>query len=359
MSPTRPRRVALVIGQLTRGGAEGQLVQVARRLDRQRFEPLVFCLSGKSEPYGAALREVGVPLHIIEGTALRRLFSLASCFASERIDIIHSWLFLANAAAGLAQLRRPSAVLVTSARNRKVQGRLNQLANVVAFRRSRAIVVNSADVGTYIERHYAAPKDRIRVVFNGIDTERFHPAEPNEQSIGPIVTIGRMVEQKNHALFLDAAAELVREFPGLRFVIIGDGPLRTQLAAQAQQLGIASCTELMGEIDNVETVLRGASLFWLTSRWEGMPNVVLEAMASGVPAIATNVGGARDLICDSVDGFILASGDCAGFVERSRQLLRDAGMRKRFAAAARQHAESFSTQRMVEAMQQLYDEVSA
>jgi glycosyltransferase involved in cell wall biosynthesis len=350
--------VALVIGQLSRGGAEGQLAQVACRIDRRRFEPFVYCLSSQSEPIGTILRAAGVPLRIICGSSLQRIRTLAQHFESDRIDVIHSWLFLANAAAAIAQLRRPRRPLVTSARNRKLQGRVNQIANVLAFRRSRAIVVNSRDVGTYIERQYWAPRERIRVIFNGIDTARFHPAPAGRFEPGPIVTIGRLVEQKNQALFLDAAAELSREVAGLRFVVVGAGPLRADLQARASLLGIAEQVTFAGEVDAVENVLRGASLFWLTSRWEGMPNVVLEAMASGVPVIATDVGGAGELIRDAIDGFVVANGDRQAFVAHSRALLCEAEKWSRFATAARQRAEMFSMARMVDEMTALYAEVA-
>ncbi|HVM98102.1 MAG TPA: hypothetical protein VMT89_17035, partial [Candidatus Acidoferrales bacterium] len=128
MSSAAPRRVALVIGQLTRGGAEGQLVQVALRLDRRRFDPYVYCLSSQCEPHAGPLREAGVPLRIVSGNAVQRLVELARWLDCDGIGLIHSWLFLANAAAALAHLRRPWRPLITSARNRKINSKTNQLA---------------------------------------------------------------------------------------------------------------------------------------------------------------------------------------------------------------------------------------
>ena len=356
MSVRRPRRIALVIGQLTRGGAEGQLAQLVRRLDRARFEPVVYCLSAQTDPLGREITAGGTPLRTVTGGALQRVRRLAVHFDADRIDLVHSWLYLGNAVAGAAHLWRVSRPLITSARNCKVQGRISQLANVVAFRSSRAIVANSRDVAEYIARTYAAPRRRIRVIYNGIDVERFHPDGARAAS-GPIVTIGRLVNQKNHDLFLRAAAAVSREVPEARFMIVGDGPLRVALERQAGQLGIQERVVFTGERGDTETILRTASLFWLTSRWEGMPNVVLEAMASGVPVVATDVGGTRELVTDGVDGFVVPPNDVDAFVRHTHRLLRDATAGRDFSVATRARAETFSTPRMVDAMTRLYEEV--
>ncbi len=349
-------RVGLVIGQLTRGGAEGQLVLLARQLDPRRFVPRVYCLSAASEPYGAELKAQGIPVTVFRGSAVARMRAFASALDEDRIEIVHSWLFLANAAAGLASVRFPHLRLITSARNRKVQGRLNWWLNRLAFHRSRAIVVNSVDVATYIREAYGAPPQRIRTIFNGIDTTRFRPAAEYAKH-GAIVTIGRLVEQKNHELFLQCAARLANEFPWLRFVIVGGGPLETMLRRRAEELGVADHVTFAGERSDVDNILREASLFWLTSRWEGMPNVVLEALASGVPAIVTDVGGARELIRSAQTGFVVASGDAEGFVGHTRELLRDDERQRRFSIAARLAAQEFSVGKMVERMESVYDEV--
>jgi len=155
-------------------------------------------------------------------------------------------------------------------------------------------------------------------------------------------------------LFLDAAAHLVATLPDARFVIAGDGPLRLRLEAQARDRGIADRVTFAGERSDVDALLRGASLFWLTSRWEGMPNVVLEALASGVPVVAADVGGTRELIRPGIDGFVVRADDAQAFVEPSLALLSDVTRWVRCAAAARARAEAFATPRMVEAMAAVY-----
>jgi len=357
VTAARPARIGLVVGQLSTGGAEGQLRLVTTGIERTRFEPVVYCLSTQTQPIGELLRRDGVTVRVADTTGWRRARWLADALAADRVDLVHAWLYIANALTWGATVLDRSRPLITSARNCKVQGRASQLANLLAFQRSLAIVVNSRDVAAYIVRHYRAPQDRIRVIYNGIDTERFRPGHTPGDVTGPIVTIGRLVEQKDHAVFLQAAARLAREVAEVRFMIVGDGPLRAALEEQARTLGIAGQVTFTGERRDVEAILQRASLFWLTSRWEGMPNVVLEAMASGVPVIATDVGGTRELIRDGVDGYVVCDQDVDAFVRHSRQLLDDASMGRRFGESAHARAQEFSTPCMVQALSQLYDDV--
>ena len=349
-------KVALVIGQLTAGGAEGQVAVLCRGLrDSGRFAPIVYCLSERTEPYGPLIEAAGVPLRAIGGGRLARLRRLRQWLDADRVDVVHAWLLIANAYAWLAN-RGTDRPLVTSARNCKRQGRALDWLNRRAFAASDAIVTNSLQVAEYIACEYGAPRHRIRIIPNGIDTERFHPRDGGAaEDAGPIVAAGRLVEQKNHALFLRAAAGLARLVPEAQFVIAGDGPLRGGLEEQARQMGIADRVQFTGERRDIDVLLRAGSILWLTSRWEGMPNIVLEAMASGLPVIATDVGGTRELIRSGVDGFVVPEGDAGGFVRHSQELLQPA-IRRLFAAAARARAEEFSTARMVSALSQLYDD---
>jgi len=350
-------RLGLVIGQLTVGGAEGQLLELVRGLD-PRFEAIVYTLSRQATEVRAALTAEGFIVREVLGRGLSRVRQLRAAMLADKIDIAHSWLFIANAYVAAATLPRAPWQLITSARNCKVQGRASQLANAVAFRLSRRIVVNSSDVESYIAATYGAPRERARIVANGVDTVRFHPlAEIDMETAPHIVTVGRCVKQKDHELFVRAAARLLAQVPEARFTIVGDGPLRAKTEALAAKLGIGARVTFTGERHDVDAILRGATLFWLTSRWEGMPNAVLEALASGVPVVTTAVSGTRELIDSGEQGFIVAVGDETAFVENSLAVLRNPTRRAAMCAAARQRALQFSPERMAASLMAVYDEL--
>jgi glycosyltransferase involved in cell wall biosynthesis len=350
-------RVGLVIGQLTAGGAEGQVATLGRGLhDSREFVPVVYCLSEQTAPYGPLIEAAGVRVSVIAGGRLARVRRLRQALARDRIDVVHAWLFIANAYAWLAN-RGTGRPLVTSARNCKRQGRALDWLNRGAFAASDAIVVNSLGVADYIRREYGARAARTTVVYNAVDTDRFTPARAVHADGPCVAMVGRLVPQKNPLLFVAAAAALRAHIPNVRFMLIGGGPLLAQVSAAVAAANLQECCVLLGERHDVPALLREADLFWLTSDWEGLPNVVLEAMASGLPVVVTDVGGARELVRPGEDGFLIRGGDCDALVTHSVDLLADPVKRRCFARAARARAEQFAPQQMVASMQRLYRRV--
>jgi glycosyltransferase involved in cell wall biosynthesis len=325
--------------------------------DRSRVTPTVYCLSAHTDPYGPVLERAGVPVRVIAGSRLARARDLRRALDADRIDLVHTWLFIANAFGWVAGRGRRRA-FVTTARNCKRQGRWLDAINRRAFGASDAIIVNSAEVERYIAREYGAPPERIVVIPNAIDLERFRPL-PRPTGSAHIVSVGRLVPQKNPLLFVAAAAALRARLPAARFTLVGDGPLRGAVAAAVRSAGLADACELAGERGDVDALLRSADLFWLTSDWEGLPNAAIEAMACGLPVVATRVGGTGELVGDGQEGFLVAPGDREALVARSLAILTDDALQRRLRAAARTRAESFGVQRMVRATEGVYERTLA
>jgi glycosyltransferase involved in cell wall biosynthesis len=345
-------RVGLVIGQLSMGGAEGQLRLLCERLDRVGVQPFVYCLSAQTQPYGALLEAAGVPVRVIVGSRIGRVLRLRRALRADRVDVVHAWLFIANAYGWTASLGR-LCPLVTSARNCKRQGRWLDALNRRAFAASAAVIVNSSDVRQYIQREYGAPANRITVIPNAIDLERFSP-QPRPLGARTVAMVGRLVQQKNPLLFVAAAAALHARMPDTRFVLIGNGPLRGEIQAAVDAAGLGAACTLAGERGDVHELLRQADLFWLTSDWEGLPNAVIEALACGLPVVATNVGGTGDLLRDGQEGFLVAPGDRDALVARSIEIFSDPALQARMRATARARAETFGVDAMVRATRAVY-----
>ena len=348
-------RIGHVIGQLTAGGAEGQLRLLATATAR-RATPFVYCLGRDIAAHGRAMQEAGVAVRSVGGGRLTRLLRLRDMMAADRINIVHSWLFIGNAYAWIANGgRRP---LVTSARNCKRQGVLLDALNRRAFAASDAIVVNSQLVEEYVRREYRAPGNRIRVVHNGVDLARFAGRARSAPAASPtIVGIGRVVRQKNPELFVRAAGRLLQRLPDVRFQWVGEGEMRERIAHDLAMAGLSEQIRFEGERRDVERVLEDADLLWLTSDWEGLPNVVMEAMASGMPVVATDVGGTRELFRSGREGALVGAGDVDAFVEASQRLLDVRGEYEEASRAALACAREFSVETMVNNMERVYDEV--
>lgn len=358
-TPTRPRRrVGLVIGQLTYGGAEGQLYELARALGAVA-DPVVYCLSAKSEPYGARLREAGVELRVLPSRGsfdVSRVRALRRALVRDRIEVVHAFLFLASAYAYLATRGLRGVRLVTSARNCKPEP--NPVRRVVmkaAFRASERVICNSREMERYARAYYGAPESRTCVILNGVDTARFDVPRRLHEGLR-VGTVGRIERQKNLSVFLEAARLVLAERPDASFEIVGDGSLRASVVEEAGRRGLGAAVRLPGTRGDIPEFFAGLDQFWLTSDWEGTPNVVLEALAAGLPVIATRVGGTPEVVEDGVTGMLVDAGDAAAIARASLALASDASaasaMGRRAAQAAR---EKFSIAAMVDATARAYE----
>jgi glycosyltransferase involved in cell wall biosynthesis len=167
--------------------------------------------------------------------------------------------------------------------------------------------------------------------------------------------VGRLVPVKNQAMLLDAAAALQRRNLRVTTVIVGDGPLKQELQSRADALGIAASVRLLGERPDVERVLAAFDVFALTSVSEGLSNTIQEAMASGLPVVATRVGGADELVDHDRTGVLVPSNDPIALANTLESLLVAPERRLRMARAARTRAQSeFSLDKMVGAYEELY-----
>jgi len=245
---------------------------------------------------------------------------------------------------------------VTSARNCKPEP--NPVRRAVlrrAFRASARILCNSREMARYAESYYGAPAGRTSVVLNGVDVERFNIDRREHEGL-VIGTIGRVERQKNLDAFLDAAAIVHESRPDAHFVIVGEGSLRAHYQGEVSRRGLDGVVSLPGTRADVPKFLAGLDQFWLTSDWEGTPNVVLEAMAAGVAVIATRVGGTPEVLDDGDTGILVQAGDAVAVAAASLRLAGDREASEAMGRRARTSARSrFSIPAMVTATTALYD----
>ncbi|MBI3448542.1 MAG: glycosyltransferase [Acidobacteria bacterium] len=322
-----PGRVLHVIAQLGAGGTERQLLALIRGLDRSRFEPEVVTFT----PGGAlegAFREA-CPLHVLEKTAeteARVLLSLADLLRRRRPAIVHASLFSANWRGALATrvgapLDRPR--FIASIRNMgDWMGTGRRFVEGWVLRRADAVIVNSGAVAADAVARAGARRGNLHVIPNGVDLEVFRPKRDGEADLREAWGFGRaepvvgavmsLTRKKNPAILVDAARRVALERPETRFVLVGEGPLRGEIEAAIAAAGLRDSFRLAGLRRDIPDVLRSIDLLALPSDREGMPNVVLEAMASGLPVVATAVGGTPEVVRDGVTGRLVPPRDAAG-----------------------------------------------
>lgn len=371
-----PPLVAHVIHALRVGGLENGLVNLVNHMDPARYRHAIVCMTDYSD-FRDRIRTPGVEVVALHKQGLTRwqiYVRLFRLFRDWRPAIVHgrNWDGLdAVVPARLAGVPvriqgehgRDMHDLHGTNRRQQWLRRLNR-----PFTTHYSTV--SRDLADYLRHAVGIPADRVTQIYNGVDTQLFRPAEggrgrmPDGLPVGTgdfvVGTVGRLAPVKDQAMLIRACGRLVRGRAAgadrLRLVIVGDGPLRADLERIAADEGMGRLVFFPGARANVQEWLRAFDLFVLPSLAEGISNTVLEAMASGLPVVATAVGGNADLVEDGRSGCIVAAGDMDGTAAAIARYLVDPDVATNQGAAARERAERcFSIRSMVEGYAQMYD----
>jgi glycosyltransferase involved in cell wall biosynthesis len=365
---SRPRVLALSVG-LGLGGAEKLLRLTVPRLRARGYDMRVAGLKGTEEECETFAR-AGAPCLTLGATAPldpRPLLRLHRLLRRERIDILHAHCFLANVAARLVGRLAGTPVVIAAHHDTDVwMGATARFVERQTARLGTRVVACSEAVRLYaIERH-GLPEARVVTLRNAIAPQppasaadraaarTALGAAPEDRLIG---TLGRLDEpKKGLRTFLAAAARVAAAEPRARFVLIGKGPARGELERRAASLGLRDRVRFHGEAAFPERLLPGLDLLAQPSLWEGFGLSVVEAMAAGVPVVASKVGGIPEAARDDSEAVLVPPGDAPRLAEAIVSLLRDPARAARLGAAGRRRAiAEFSIERLVEETAALYD----
>lgn len=359
-----PATIVFLIGSLDRGGTEGQLIELAARLPRAQFAPEIWCLAKPGERADEA-RQRGVPVRVFGFQTrhgfLRTLLRLTWALWKAKPAIVHGFLFEAYIAAGLCGALARVPGRIASRRSLGIFKENRPLALWVerlATHYTHAIVCNSQAVlrDTALREPWA--EEKLLLISNGVDTARFCPAMRLAGQIPFVVSVANLIPYKRVDRFLHIARRLQDISPGCyRFWIIGDGPCREALHRLCSTLKLDGVTTFFGRVANVERLIsERTDILVHTADQEGFPNAILEAMACGLPVVASAVGGIPELVEDGVTGYIVKDrGDIACWASCVEDLLHHPENRLQFSLRARAKAETFSVTAMVEEYASLYE----
>jgi len=357
----------LVTTELGVGGAEQCLTQLALRLPRDRFQTCVMALA----PPPAAprdllvkrLAEAGVETRFVGVSSKRQIWTalrtLNAWFREWQPDLVQSFLFHANIVS--AQAVRQSGVkrFVTGWRVADPRLWRPRLERFLTRRADRVVCVS--DRVARQARSVGIDARRLEVIPNGVDVERFagaSPLDPTTLGLASgrklLLSIGRLDSQKGFDWLLPRMPEVFEQLPDFDWVIVGEGPQRGELESLAVELGIADRVRFPGWHPDTPSLLAAASLVLLPSRWEGMPNVLLEAMASGRSVVATRVEGVLELLGPDADVQSADLGDESSFVARLLSLARSPSSTLGQCNQSRVN-DHFSLEKMISAYANLYE----
>lgn len=366
-----------VLDNLNIGGTELNAVRAAERLNPDRFEVQFLCLQANG-PLRARLDTAGIPVHEIPVTrlasrsAVRQVMAIRDLVRAEQIDVVHAHDPYSNSlAAPAVRLAGRGAMIASHRWWRNVHRTKVRVANRLAYRLAHRVLANSPSVGELVVREEGVRRERLVVIPNFVDEEAFTPLDVDCRaalrervglSAGDIAVgvVANLYPVKNHAMLVRAAGRLNAEWPLLRFVLIGEGQERDALTRLRRDLRLEDRVLMPGCVTNEPGLAGIFDIAVLTSREEGFPNWIVEAMAAGLPVVATNVGGVRDAVLDGETGTLVASDDDASLARELDRLLRDDAFRLRAGTVATARARSlYHVSTVMRSLETLYEDLAA
>lgn len=354
------------------GGLENGLVNLINGLDREDYRHVIVCLADYDTEF---LRRVQVPnieihaLHKRPGQDPRVWWRMGALLRRVRPTVLHTrnfaslelqvlgWLYGVH---GRVHGEHGWDVQDLDGSQRKYRVARRVLGHCV-----HRFVALSRHLEHYLVKEAGIAPRKVVQIYNGVDSEAFQPpSTPRSEGELVVGTVGRMTAVKNQTLLCRAFLALLTRrpdlVPRLRLRLVGDGPLRAECAALAAQAGHAQRVELVGDSQQVARELRAMDIFVLPSLAEGISNTILEAMASGLPVIATAVGGNRELVVENETGMLVASGDADAMSAAIECYVCDDELRRRHGARGREWvATRYGLPRMIADYDRLYRELAA
>ena len=348
-------RVVFWAGSFERAGTQRFLLELLRRLDRERFEPIVFAIKPEGELL-PAITSLGVPVHAfgawsgpLAPATLRDVLRAVLFLRREKVQILSCMLGITTILGPFVGRLAGVPVVVNNQRNLTYwfSGGVREWSYGFVNRRLvDAVLVNSGTARQELIDRFGVDSEAVVDIGVGIDATRFTDATPDAGLRAELELEGKRVvgivaklsPVKNHSMFLEAAAAMTSQRDDVEFLIVGDGPLRSRLEKKASELGLGGRVHFLGAQEDVPSILKLMDVFVLTSRSEGAPNAIVEAMASGLPVVATRVGGVPEIVVDGTTGLMVGEGQAGDLASAVLGLLADPERAKLMGDAAAERA---------------------
>lgn len=374
------RKIFFLIPTATGGGAEKVVRHLLRHLDRDKFAPGLILFESSN------LLHAGLPsdIHVEVLKSERRRFGpqylifmgLAALLKKEKPDALVSFMWYPNFVAimgGLISRERCKIIAgeVSTLQSPLHEGRAMELLRKFIIRffypRADMITVNSSEMGLQLRKMFGFVHEKIATIYNPVDIDEEYLMSREEaghpwirERVPIIVAVGRLGEEKGYPYLLEAVRILASNHINCRLLICGRGEQEGKLRKNMMELGIEDRVEFLGYQENPYKYLAKAALFVLPSLFEGLPNALLEAMALGVPSIATRCPtGPEEIITDGVNGLLVPPADERALAEAMARVLSDEKLRKRLAEGGRKRAEAFSVKKIIKEYEMLIEEACA
>lgn len=339
---TKRIKICYLITGLNTGGAEMMLYRLIEKLDKTKYNVIVVSII----PLGKVadkIKELGINVVSLEMKSkleLSVIFRLVHILKEFKPTILHSYLFHANLLGRIAGKIAGVPIIISSIRNTIFGGQIRELAlRYTDFLSDATTIICETAAKRMISRK-VVPKEKLHVIYNGIDPKMYENfSEDDRQKMRMefnipdtatlLISVGRLQKQKGYPYLIQSAVELKNRGYNFVWLIAGEGELRFQLEQMVKNYGLEDTIRFLGLREDVPKLMFASDIFVLTSLWEGLPGVVLEAMAVGLPVVATDVGGTPELVEDGTNGFLIPPGNPMKMADAIEKLINMSGEARR------------------------------
>lgn len=358
------KKIMICIPTLASAGAERFATELACNIDRERFEPIIMVTTRLDEnsAFYKKLLSKNVKIYDFGNCGYKnKIWKIRNVIRKEKPSIIHT-----NVGAALHMLlpiflsfTNAKHLFTTHSMGYRIFNGYKKRIMQFCFRTKIVIPVAICDtVKQSLVEAYGLKSENIECVYNGVDTDLFHPLESKREDSNTVfVSTGTLYHIKNHKLLIDAFTIVHKNDPNTTLRIIGDGELRSDLIAQVKSLNLENAVKFEGNQSDIARYLNMSDVYCCTSKVEGLPIAVLEAMACGLPVITTPAGGVVDIVKDGVNGFVVES-NSNELANRMLSLSNNQSLRKICGEKSRQIAHEHSMEKCAKEYEALYEKYS-
>ena len=340
---------------------------LASHLDLSKYDVRVFCVYGRPEGNALerAVEDHGVPIiHLGKdrGFSIKLVLKMRKVLESFGADVVHS--HLSGAIYASAWALRPGRKILHTLHSvpDKEMGRSKKAVMRCLYKCGHAVPVTISHMNKKLTAtYYGLPENKVEMVVNPVDVSVFADGglKPWKERTWDFVHVARFNEVKNHKGLVDSVAALVKQdngrFTKLRIALVGNGPLESEVRKQVSELGLEENIEFLGLRDDIPEILHDSKCFVLPSVYEGLPMSILEAMAAGLPVIATDVGGVPDVVRNEVTGLLVKPGDSDALANAMRELLTNPQRMEAFGRAGAVCAKEYDCTIVAQEYSKLYE----
>ncbi len=362
----KPLRVAHLVNEIIPAGKETGIVKLIRHQDQRHFSSIIIASEGVHPLHFEKIEDIPIyTLNKRPGNDWSLPGKIARICRDERIDIIHSHAWGTLLEGYLAVKIAACKCWVHTEHGTLKDQRIHRIAQSILWRRVDALSAVSMSVKVRMSEISGINRERINVIYNGVDTAMFYPSQALraefrekfgfKESDLIIGSVGRFLPIKNHQMLVRAAAEVIRAGKKIELVLVSLGPLQEQLQKLAEKLNIVEHLHFLGLQKNINLIMNGFDIFVLPSLSEGCSNVIQEAMMCARPVVATRVGGNPELVREGETGRLVESNHPAQLAAALLELISNEKQRNLLGENGRKTAlEKYTVEKMVSDYQQFY-----